>query len=202
MRKITVLAVSGGFVLAASTSAFADSKSVAEFLLKTCLPAMDDLANVEAIARDGNWTRKPLPNFITTNTFQKSHSMWDVVQSDDRFSVQVWISHVGEQDRNICFVNFLSNNVDRSENVDREELLTFIAASVQLTLVSETRFAKTNMRSEAYEINNDRITRDRAKPVRLLITSHSDSKVDMVGITENFRFPPVRAPGAPSGPYK
>ena len=83
MRKITVLAVSGVFVLAASTSAFADSKSVAEFLLKTCLPAMDDLANVEAIARDGNWTRKPLPNFITTNRFQKSHSMWDVVQTID-----------------------------------------------------------------------------------------------------------------------
>jgi hypothetical protein len=91
----------------------------------------------------------------------------------------------------------LSNDVDRSENVDREELLTFIAASVQLTLISDTRFAQTNMRSEAYEINSDRITRDRAKAVRLLITSQSDSRVDTVGITESLRVRPVPAPAAP-----
>jgi hypothetical protein len=198
MRKITVLAVSGAFVLAASTSALADSKSVAEFLLKTCVPAMDDLSHVEAMAREGSWTPKPLPSSITANRFQKSHSRWDVAQGDDRFWVNVWINHFGEQDYNICFVGFLSNDVDRSENVDREELLTFIAASVQLTLTSDTGFAQTNMRLEAYELNNDRITRDRAKPVRLLITSQSDSKVDMVGVIENFR--PVRARAAPSGP--
>jgi hypothetical protein len=200
MRKITVLAVSGAFLLAPSPSASADSKSVAEFLLKTCLPAMDDLSNVEAMAREGNWTPKPLSRFSTANRFQKSHSRWDVAQSDDRFSVNVWINHFGEQDYNICFASFLSNDVDRSENVDREELLTFIAASLQLTLISETRFAQTNTRSEAYEINNDHFTRDRAKPVHLLITSQSDSKVDMVGIMENFR--PVPAPAAPSGPDK
>ena len=59
---------------------------------------------------------------MVINRFQKSHSMWDVAQSADRFSVQVWISHIGEQDYNICFVNFLSNNVDRSENVDRQSV--------------------------------------------------------------------------------
>ena len=202
MRNITVSVVSGAFVLAASTLAFADSKSVAEFLLKTCLPAMDDLSNVEAMARERNWTPKPLPSFITASGFQKSHSMWDVAQSDDRFYVNVWINHFVEQDYNICFVGFLSNDVDRSENVDREELLTFVAASVQLTLIADTRFAQTNMRSEVYEINNDRITKDRAKSVRLLITSQSDSKVDMVGITENRKFRPVPAPAAPSGPDK
>jgi len=199
MCKITVLAVSGAFVLAASTSALAGAKSVAEFLLKTCLAAMDDLSNVEAMAREGNWTPKPLPSFVTPNRFQKSHSRWDVALADDRFSVQVWINQFGQQDYNICFVNFLSNDVDRSETVDREELLTFIAASVQLTPVSETKFAKTNMRSEVYELKNNRITSDRAKSVRLLITSQSDAKVDMVGIMENLRFPPVPAPAAPSG---
>jgi hypothetical protein len=199
MRKIIVLVA----LLVASTSAFADSKSVAEFLLKTCLPAMDDLSNVEAMAQEGNWTPKPLPGFLVANNrFQTSRSMWDVRRDEDKFTVHVWISHLGQQDYNICFVSFLSNDLDRSENVDREELLTFIAASVQLTLISDTRFAQTNMRSETYEINNDRITRDRAKPVRSLITSQSGAKVDMVGITENFRFPPVPAPAAPSGPDK
>jgi hypothetical protein len=202
MRKFIDLALAAALGLVASVHALADSKSVGEFLLKTCFPAMDDLSNVEAMAREGNWTPKPLPSFITDNRFRKSHSRWDVAQSDDRFSVNVWINHLGQQDYNICFVNFLSNDVDRSENVDREELLTFIAASVQLTLISDTKFAQTNMRSETYEIKNDRITSDRAKPVRLLITSQSDAKVDMVGIVENFRFPPVPAPATPSGPGK
>jgi hypothetical protein len=116
--------------------------------------------------------------------------------------VNVWTSHLGQQDYNICFVSFLSNGMDRTENVDREELLTFIAASVQLTLISDTRFAQTNKRSETYEINDDRITRDRAKSVKFVITSQSDSKVDMVGVEEGMRFQPAPAPAAPSGPGK
>jgi hypothetical protein len=198
MRKITVLAISSAFIVAASTSAFADSKSVAEFLLKTCLPAMDELSNVEAVAREGNWTPKPLPSFTANNRFLKSNSMWDVAQSDDRFLVNVWTNHLGQQDYNQCFVNFLRNNVDRTANVDRKELLTFIAASVQLILISETKFAQTNTRFEDYELTNERITADRAKPVHLLISSQFDGKVDMIGIIENFRFLPV-PPTPPSG---
>jgi|HubBroStandDraft_6_1064221.scaffolds.fasta_scaffold258736_2 hypothetical protein len=126
MRKITVLAVSGAFVLAASTSAFADSKSAAEFLLKTCLPAMDDLSKVEVMAQEGNWTPKPLPSFLAANSFRTSASMCEVIKSEEKFSVQVWTNHFGQQNYNICFVSFLSNGVDRSENVDREELLTLL----------------------------------------------------------------------------
>src|SRR5580704_11397633 len=126
MRKITVLAVSGAFVVAASTSAFADSKSAAEFLLKTCLPAMDDLSKVEVMAQEGNWTPKPLPSFLAANSFRTSASMCEVIKIEEKFSVQVWTNHFGQQNYNICFVSFLSNGVDRSENVDREELLTLL----------------------------------------------------------------------------
>src|ERR1700719_988459 len=101
MRKITVLAVSGAFVLAASTSAFADSKSAAEFLLKTCLPAMDDMSNVEAMAREGNWIAKPV--LRPTNSVERSRSMWDVIKSEETFRVKAWINHYEQRDLNTCF---------------------------------------------------------------------------------------------------
>ena len=45
MRKIIGLALTAAAALAASLPALADSKSAAQFVLKTCLPAMDDLSN-------------------------------------------------------------------------------------------------------------------------------------------------------------
>jgi hypothetical protein len=51
--------------LAAITSALGDAtetidaKSAVEFVLSTCLPTMDDVANLEAMAREKNWF--PLP---------------------------------------------------------------------------------------------------------------------------------------------
>jgi hypothetical protein len=46
MLKVVGLAVAFASMLAATTAALADSKSAAEFALKTCLLAMDDLSNV------------------------------------------------------------------------------------------------------------------------------------------------------------
>jgi hypothetical protein len=107
MHKITVLAVSAAFVLAASTSAFADSKSAAELLLKTCLPAMDDLSKVEVMAQEGDWTPKPLPSGFADNRFRMSASMWEVIQGQEKLNVNVWTSHIGRQDYNICFAGLL-----------------------------------------------------------------------------------------------
>ena len=68
--------------------------------------------------------------------------MWDVIKSEETFRVNVWINHYEQRDLNTCFVSLLSNNVDPehffSTNVDREEFLTFVAASVQLTLIYDT----------------------------------------------------------------
>jgi hypothetical protein len=44
MSKFIDLDLATAFALAASTPALADSKSAAEFALKTCLPAMEDVA--------------------------------------------------------------------------------------------------------------------------------------------------------------
>ena len=64
MRKIIPLALAAVFASAACISARSavaviDPKGAAEFVLKTCLPAMDDLANVETMARERNWFRLP-----------------------------------------------------------------------------------------------------------------------------------------------
>jgi len=45
------------FALSATSPALGIGNWAAEFALKTCLPAMDDLATVEAMARENNWVR-------------------------------------------------------------------------------------------------------------------------------------------------
>src|SRR5258708_30977360 len=57
MRKIIGVAA---LTLAAITPALGadiEPKAAVDFLLSTCLPAMDDLANVERIAQEKNWFR-------------------------------------------------------------------------------------------------------------------------------------------------
>jgi hypothetical protein len=178
MLKVIGLAIAFTSILVPNSSALADARSAAEFVLKICLPAMDDLSNVESLAQENNWTKTPPVNL---GRLRMRNSRWEVTQGDDRFSVQVWTQLA--QDFHVCFVSFPNGNVNR------EEILTFIAASVQLTLISDTWFAQTKMRSESYDIKNDHITSDRAKPVWFNIISWLDAKVDRVGIMENF--PPV-----------
>jgi hypothetical protein len=61
MRKVIGLALAAAFALAASASARSDAvavidpKSAAEFVLNTCLPAMDDLQKVAVMVRENNW---------------------------------------------------------------------------------------------------------------------------------------------------
>jgi hypothetical protein len=77
MRKITIFAVSGALALTANTSTLADSKSAAQFLLTTCLPAMDDVSNVEAMAQEGHWTPKP---GSPPTQFRTSNSRWELIK--------------------------------------------------------------------------------------------------------------------------
>jgi hypothetical protein len=50
-----------------------DSKSAVEFLLSTCLPAMDDIANVDAMARQNNWFHLPV---APSNSHVTQRSRW------------------------------------------------------------------------------------------------------------------------------
>jgi hypothetical protein len=182
---ITIFVVSGPLVLTANTSTLADSKSAAEFLLRTCLPAMDNVSSVGTMAQEGNWTPKP---DSPPTQFRTSNSRWEVIKDEEKFSVNVWISHFAQQDYNICFVNFLSNNVNR------EEFLEFITTSLELTLFSDTRLAEIQMRWEQYRIKSDR-----PNAIQFGIQSQiADGSVKTSSITEMPRLvtPPV-VPAAP-----
>src|SRR3984957_7955610 len=91
MRKIVGLSLAAVFVSAASIPARSDEvavidpKAAAEFVLKTCLPAMDDLANVEMMAREHNWF--PLPYIPSNSKSVTSRSRWRV----NGFFVATWI---------------------------------------------------------------------------------------------------------------
>jgi hypothetical protein len=85
MYKIVALAVAAVVALSASVPALADSKEAAEFVLKTCLPAMDDLSKVEAMARQGNWFALPPNPAIDRNSIAPG-SGWRV----NKFVVRTW----------------------------------------------------------------------------------------------------------------
>jgi hypothetical protein len=86
MRKVIGLALAAAFALAASASARSDAvavidpKSAAEFVLNTCLPAMDDLQKVEVMARENNWF--PLPYVPSNSNHVTSRSRWRVLCSN------------------------------------------------------------------------------------------------------------------------
>ena len=153
--------------------ALADSKSSAEFMLTTCLAAMDDLAKVEAIAGKNNWTVRTSPISAAMSKFVTSKSMWEVTEAEDQFYVMTWMSHIGENlpPRKVCSVMF------RGNNVNREEFFNFVSASVELTFMSDTRFPQT--RSETYGVKSDRTTK-----LMLGITSRSDGILTMAILQE------------------
>jgi hypothetical protein len=150
MRKSLALAFAATSALAASAPALADSKSAAAFVLETCLAAMDDLAKVELVARENNWTAKSSANAAATSKFIKSRSMWEVANGEDRFTVMIWTMLLGESvaPLNVCMVMF------PGKNVNREEFFNLISASAELTFMSDTRFPQ--KRGEMYEIKSDR----------------------------------------------
>ena len=86
---------------------------------------MDDPSKVEAMAREGNWTPRPLPDFLVGKEAFRTSRLWDVARDENNFTVDVWTSHLGQHDYNNCSMYFLSNNVNR------EEFLRSIAASLR-----------------------------------------------------------------------
>ncbi len=167
MHKIICSILSGVSALAASTSARSDAiavidpKSAAEFVLKVCLPAMDDLTNVAMMARENNWFA--LPHIPSNSKSITSKSRWMV----NGFFVATWIW----TDGNIpsCFVGFPYRKTNRDGFFDA------MSASVQLKFISNRKLPR--LRQETYEI----IGEYPAKP-RLLFSSTDNGTVTSVGI--------------------
>jgi hypothetical protein len=151
----TLLAVS---VLAASTFARSDAitaidpKAAAELVLRICLPAMDDLANVELMARKHDWFA--LPNITSNSESITSRSSWMI----NGFFVETWIW----TDGNIpsCFVG------STYKKTNRDGFFDAIAASVGLKLMSDRKLLR--LRQETYEIIGDR-------PAKLKMIFSSDN---------------------------
>jgi len=156
------------------TPALADSKSSAEFTLTTCLAAMDDLAKVEVMARENNWTNKTPPISAAMSKIANSLSTWEVTQGDDKFTVTIWVDVSGPP-LNVCAVHFPGK-------VKREDFLNLISASVELTFMSDTRFPQ--RRSETYEIKRNRS--DRTNKLMLYIMSQSDGTLMNAMVSEVF----------------
>jgi hypothetical protein len=166
--------------LIGGATAFADSKSSAEFTLATCLAAMDDLAKVEVLAKESNWTDRTPANSVAGNKFMKSLSMWEVVQGDDKFNLQIWVNQIGNLPPiNVCAVLF----ADR--NVKREEFLNFISASVELTFNPDA----SHPQRELYEIKIQGRSANRLG-LNITISSRSDGTLMSVILSEMFVPPP------------
>jgi hypothetical protein len=87
MREFVNLSLAAGVTLATTISAVADSKSAAEFVLKTCLPAMEDIETVGNVARERNWFVLP-SNPVANPRLFKSHTHWVAA----RYSITTWIN--------------------------------------------------------------------------------------------------------------
>ena len=168
MHKIIYLTLSAASVLAASTPARSDAvavidpKSAAEFVLKTCLPAMDDLANVEMMARENNWF--PLPYIPSNSRSVTSRSRWRA----NGFFVATWIWIDGNLPS--CFVGLLPY-----KKTNRDGFFDAISASVELKLISDRTLPR--LRQETYEIIGEWPAK-----LKLLFSSTDDGTVSGASI--------------------
>src|SRR5215831_3629034 len=150
MRSLLILALAAAFASTPAALALADSKSVAEFALNTCLAAMDNPAKVEAIAREHNWSNHPLPN----PTGIMSPLVWEVVQGEDRFLVSVGTMMLTPP-LNYCSVMFPGKNIAPHKKINRDEFFSVISASAEVTLIRENKRPQSLMQN--YEIKSDRV---------------------------------------------
>jgi hypothetical protein len=163
MREI-ILSLTFASALALSGPAAADSKSAAEFVLKTCLAAMDDLSKVEVMAREGNWFTFP-PRPVTDPNMFASKTNWRA----NKFFVSTWTNKKEGNAFPVCFVG-LGND----KTIIRDEFFNAISASVELKLVSETS-PSPQLRMEAYDIKSDGPSK-----VQLLIAAHPDGSMSSI----------------------
>jgi hypothetical protein len=111
-----------------------DGKLAAEFALKTCLPAMEDLAKVEAMARENNWLRRP-PLAITNPTLShnrilstvfKSQARWSATEAGIIYLVVTGVINVAPK-APYCQIDF--NDINFFNNISRDEFFATICLS-------------------------------------------------------------------------
>jgi hypothetical protein len=157
-----------------------NSKSAAQFTLTTCLAAMDDLAKVEVMARENNWTNSPL---ISADKFENSLSAWEVMQGENKFTVMIGVQVLTMLDKagvpnvarlgdlpvppiKFCFVSF------PGKNVKRDEFFNSISASVELTpMTLQQPPPALQEKLYGYEIKSDRTN-------KLILVTFMESQID------------------------
>ena len=153
MYKIIALAVAAVVALGASVPALADSKEAAEFVLRTCLPAVDDLSKVDAMARQGNWFALPSNPAIDRNSIAPG-SGWRA----NKFVVRTWTWIKDGAHDPTCFIALLGD-----PTIERDEFFNAISAAVELKQVPDeapqSGGAQQRLRIETYDIKSDGLNR-------------------------------------------
>jgi hypothetical protein len=135
LRSLAVISVA---IVAAITPALGDAtetvdpKSAAEFVLSVCLPAMDDVTNVERMAQENNWPH------VTPRSKWRANG----------FFIATWVWNDGSLPN--CFVGLRPY-----KKVDRDGFLDAIFASLKLKLISDDTLQQ-RFRQETYEIIGER----------------------------------------------
>jgi hypothetical protein len=171
----------GGEATAQTPDPDPNSKSAAEFTLTTCLAAMDDLAKVEVMAWENNWTNKtPL---MPADKFQSSQSAWEVMQGENKFTVMIGVRVLTMLDKagvpnvarlgdlpvppiKVCTVSF------PGKNVKRDNFFNSISASVELTpMTLQQPPPALQEKLYGYEIKSDRTN-------KLIFVTFMESQID------------------------
>jgi hypothetical protein len=137
-----------------------NGKSAVDFLLSTCLPAMDDVTSVEAMARDNNWFR--LPTTAYDSKYTTPHLRWRA----NGYMVIIWTFK--ERNNPSCFVG-----IRPYKKVYSNEFFEAISASLQLELISDNTYSQ--HRQRLYKIVGER-------PLKLLLGSDLDDTVTTTSI--------------------
>jgi hypothetical protein len=136
MREIIGAAALTLAITPALAASELDPKVAADFVLSTCLPALEDPENIEKLAQDNSWSRLPDPS----QSELLKQKAWNAPNS---FYVGITEAPVPDKGTLLsCYVGFIPHKMDR------DELLATISGSVELTLVSDA--VRSLVRHEIY----------------------------------------------------
>jgi hypothetical protein len=132
--------------LAGTAPALANATTSAEFTVATCRDAVDDLAKVDAIAREKNWTAAPEAAARAQNNSANVKSAWMVEEGDDNFAVATATNDSGGLAQNICMVMF------PGVRIPRDPFFHVMSAAMELKLQAQMTFPQGHV--EIFEIKS------------------------------------------------
>jgi hypothetical protein len=141
MRKIMGAAALSLAITPALAASELDPKAAADFVLSTCLPAVEDLAKVEKIAQEKGWKR--LPDVLPPSELVKPRANWKTSE----FSVLITDYVFPDKGTyRYCFVGFLPNRLARNG------VFEAISDNIELTLDLDKGYGQSHFRFEVYNI--------------------------------------------------